>query len=108
MEQVDGEPRVGQTWVDVTSAGVRPTMETLELDRPTRWTESGTWRSIRATLTLDFVPVGQQCRVDATFVVTGTGLARPVGPALTRMAPYAVRSDLRRAARILSAGSAEQ
>jgi hypothetical protein len=83
-------------------------MQTVELSRPIRWTERGVWRAIRATLTLDFVPVGGRCRVDATFVVTGRGLARPVGPALTRMAPYAVRSDLRRAARILSARPAEQ
>lgn len=99
---------MGQTWVDVTAAGVRPAMETVELDRPTRWTERGVWRSIRATLTLDVVPAGDRCRVDATFVVTGTGLVRPVGPVLTRIAPYAVRSDLRRAARILSARPAEQ
>lgn len=83
-------------------------METFELDRPTRWSERGVWRSIRATLTLDLVPLDERCRVDATFVVTGSGFVRPLGPVLTRIAPYAVRSDLRRAAGILSARPAEQ
>jgi hypothetical protein len=77
-------------------------METVVLDRPTRWTERGVWRAIEATLTLEFLAAGDRCRVDATFVVTGRGTARPVGPLLTRIAPYAVRSDLRRASQILS------
>ena len=54
VEDVDGEPRVGQTWVDVTRPGLRPRMETTELDRPRRWAERGTWRGIAATLVLDF------------------------------------------------------
>ena len=48
VEDVDGEPRVGQTWVDVTTPGLRPAMETTELDRPHRWTERGTWRGFSA------------------------------------------------------------
>ena len=52
VEDVDGAPRVGQTWVDVTRVGVRPLMETTELERPHRWTERGTWRGFDATLTL--------------------------------------------------------
>ena len=41
VEDVDGSPRVGQTWVDVTTPGLRPRMETTHLDRPHRWTERG-------------------------------------------------------------------
>jgi hypothetical protein len=89
VEGVDGEPRVGQTWTDVTRPGLRPRMETTELDRPRRWTERGTWRGITATLTLDFAETATGCDVTATFAI-----ARPLRtPAL-----WAVRSDLRRAA----------
>jgi hypothetical protein len=89
VEDVDGEPRVGQTWVDVTRPRLRPRMETTELDRPRRWTERGTWRGITATLTLDFDETPTGCDVTATFQI-----ARP----LRRLALWAVRGDLRRAA----------
>ena len=107
VEDVDGTPRVGQTWTDVTGAGVRPSMETTVLDRPRTWTERGRWRGIEATLTLHFEEAAAGSRVVARFVVTGRGIARPLGPALTRAAQLAVPRDLRRAARILSAGGAE-
>lgn len=103
VERVEGEVGVGQTWVDVTAAGVRPAMRTTVLDRPRRWTERGTWRGITAELTLSFEACEGGCVVTADAAVSGLG---PVGPALTRLAPYAVRADLRRAARILSARAA--
>src|SRR4051794_34525467 len=102
VELVEGEPRVGQEWVDVTSAGVRPRMVTTVLDRPRTWSEKGEWRSIQATLTLRFTPTGAGCAVTADFVVTGRGIARPLGPVLTRAAVLAVPGDLRRAAGVLS------
>ncbi len=89
VEDVDGEPRVGQTWTDVTKPGLRPRMETTELDRPRRWTEVGRWRGITATLTLQFTETPTGCEVAATF-----DIARP----LRMPAIWAVRSDLRRAA----------
>ncbi len=89
VEDVDGEPRVGQTWTDVTRPGLRPRMETTVLDRPHRWAERGTWRGITATLVLDFAATPTGCDVTATFQI-----ARP----LRRPALWAVRSDLRRAA----------
>ncbi len=91
-------PVVGQTWVDVTTPGFRPAMETTVLDRPRTWTETGRWRGITAELTLTFQTVGAGCEVAARAVVTGL----VVGPVLTRLAPFAVRSDLKRAARLLS------
>jgi hypothetical protein len=93
VEDVDGEPRVGQTWVDVTRPGPRPRMETTELDRPRRWSERGTWHGITATLTLtlDATPTG--CEVAATFDLPRV---------LRAVALWAVRGDLRRAARRLS------
>jgi hypothetical protein len=102
-----GEPRVGQTWVDVTGPGLRPVMRTTVLERATTWTERGTWRAIEATLTLRFAPAGRGCVVTADARVSGAGMARPLGPLLTRAAALAVPGDLRRAARILSERAAE-
>lgn len=90
---------MGQHWVDVTVPGFRPAMETTVLTPPVQWTERGRWRSVRAELTLLFALRPGGCRVTAQARVTGWG---PVGPLLTRLAPYAVSSDLRRAARLLS------
>ena len=73
-------------------------METTELVPATRWTERGTWRSVSAELTLTFEPDGDGCRVRADARVRGP----LVGRVLTALAPYAIRSDLKRAARILS------
>lgn len=94
VEDVDGEPRVGQTWTDVTKPGLRPRMETTELDRPRRWTERGTWWRVTATLTLEFAAMPTGCDVTATF---------EINPLLRRPALWAVRSDLRHAAARLAA-----
>ncbi|WP_372729860.1 SRPBCC family protein [Nocardioides sp.] len=102
VEDVVGEVGVGQRWVDVTSPGLRPVMETTEYDRPYRWTERGTWRGFTAELTLVFEPVGQDCRLRWTMGLAGRGVARPIAAVLNRLAPLAVRSDLRRAGAILS------
>ena len=102
VDDVDGEPRVGQRWTDVTRPGLRPVMETTELDRPRRWSEQGTWRAFSARLTLTFRPTGaDSCEVDFEFAVAGAGPRAPVGAVLTRLAVPAVAADLRRAARIL-------
>jgi uncharacterized protein YndB with AHSA1/START domain len=103
VEQVQGEPRVGQTWVDVTGPGLRPAMETTRLDRPAVWTERGTWRAVEATLTLRFAPSADGCVVTAEASVGGPGVWRLLGPLVARAADLAVPRDLQRAARILSA-----
>jgi len=103
VEDVDaGAPRVGQRWVDVTVPGPRPRMETTELERPDRWTETGTWRGFDAVLTLTFEPVTDGCEVGVEMRLTGRGPARPLAAALSALAPRAVRADLTRASRILS------
>jgi hypothetical protein len=99
VEDVEGEPRVGQAWTDVTKPGLRPAMRTAVLERPMRWAESGRWRSVRADLTLRFTPAGAGCEVHYDF---GLHVLGPVGLAITALAVPAVRTDLRRAARILS------
>lgn len=103
VADISGEVAVGQSWVDETKAGVRPRMETTELDRPHLWSERGTWRGFSALLTLTFEPVGEGCAVTPTMGVTGRGVARVPAVVLNRLAPRAVRSDLRRAAAVLAA-----
>lgn len=99
VEQVTPvEPAVGQTWIDVTSPGLRPRMVTTVLERPSTWTEQGTWRGITAELTLRFTPTERGCTVTAEAVVRGRGLLRPVGPLITAAAGLAVPGDLERAA----------
>lgn len=95
-------PAVGQTWIDVTSPGMRPAMVTTVLQRPARWTEAGTWRGITAELTLRFAPRPGGCTVTAEATVTGRGVLRPLGPVITAAAGLAVPGDLARAAKILS------
>ena len=102
VEDVVGEVGVGQRWVDVTTPGLRPLMETTELDRPRRWTERGTWRSFAAVLTLEFAPAPGGCEVGVEMRLEGRGLARPLAALLTVVSPYAVRSDLKRAGAILA------
>jgi hypothetical protein len=93
---------VGQSWDDVTTVGIRPRMELTDADRPHRWSEHGTWRGFRASLTLTFTPVGSFCDVCVAMHVSASGLALPLGVAANRVAPMTVRSDLRRAAKILA------
>jgi Polyketide cyclase / dehydrase and lipid transport len=103
VEHVDGEPRTGQTWTDVTRPGLRPAMRTDILERPRLWSESGTWRFVRADLTLRFDAVGElACDVHYRFRIHALG---PLGLAVTALSVPAVRSDLRRAAGILSSPS---
>ncbi len=100
VEDVDGEPRVGQTWTDVTKPGLRPAMITTELERPRRWSESGTWRFVRADLTLTFSPLGPRaCEVGFHFDIHALG---PLGRLVSRTSVPAVAADLRRAARNLA------
>jgi hypothetical protein len=100
VEDVDGQPRVGQTWTDVTKPGLRPAMETTVLERPRLWAESGTWRFVRADLTLRFTPMGDEaCDVHFRFRIHALG---PLGLAASALSVPAVRGDLRRAARLLA------
>ena len=103
VEEVTGEPRVGQRWVDVTVPGLRPRMETTVLERARTWSEVGRWRGIDATLTLDFHPEPAGCRVAVAFRVRGRGLARFPAYVVDRVAVLGVLPDLRRAARLLGA-----
>lgn len=101
VEDVVGEVGVGQTWVDVTTPGLKPRMETTHLDAPVdggpgSWTERGTWRMFSAELTLTFEPAPAGCLVTPRFTIRGPGAFL-----LNLVSPGAVRSDLRRASRLV-------
>ncbi len=94
---------MGQSWTDLTSAGIKPRMELTDADRPHRWSERGTWRGFAAILTLTFTALGEHhCEVAADMEVRATGLLKPVGVVVNRLAPLAVRDDLKRAAKLLA------
>ena len=101
IEDLQGSGEVGTTWRDVTAVGARPRMEVTELDHASAWAEVGRWRGIEASLRLGFAEVPNGTRVTAAVKVTTAVPQRPVGWVLRRLAPYAVRGDLRRAARAL-------
>jgi uncharacterized protein YndB with AHSA1/START domain len=102
IESLRGDGGVGTTWRDVTAVGARPWMEVTEVDPGTSWAEVGRWRGIEARLRLGFAEAPAGTTVVTATVDVGTSfLQRPFGRVLRRLAPYAVRSDLRRAARAL-------
>ncbi|HEX5861277.1 MAG TPA: SRPBCC family protein [Nocardioides sp.] len=106
VEALSGYGEVGTTWRDVTAVGARPLMEVTELEPGISWTETGRWHGIRARLRLRFAAAPHGTVVAATVEVTTSPLLRPVGWVLRRLAPGAIRDDLRRAARRLGSGQA--
>lgn len=100
-EVTPAEPGVGQTWIDVTAAGVRPRMETTEHVHPTRWTEKGTWGAFEAWLRLELAPTDGGTEVRWTMDLTAGGPTSLVARALRTAAPLAIAADLRRAGRVL-------
>ena len=104
IEGLRGTGGVGTTWVDVTAVGARPAMEVTEASHGRTWAEIGRWRGITAGLRLEFEEAsasGEGTTVRAAVDVTGPSWQRPACWALARLAPYAVRRDLQRAARTL-------
>ena len=98
----EGEPRVGMRWRDLTAARIEPEMVITQLEPDVVWAETGRWKAIEADLTLGFAPRAGGCSVAVSFGVRGRGLLRPVGWVATGAGLFAVRSDLRKAARILA------
>jgi hypothetical protein len=76
-------------------------MVITELETDVLWAETGQWRAIEADLTLRFAPHRYGCSVDVEFEVRGSGFLHLVGWVASRAGLFAVRSDLRRAGRIL-------
>lgn len=102
VEDVRGEVGLGQSWTDVTVPGLRPAMRTTAYERPSLWTETGTWRGVRAELTLRFSASGAGCDVSVSTRFSGAGPWRLAVPFVKASAPLAARADLRAAAKILA------
>jgi hypothetical protein len=98
----DGEPRVGTRWRDHTRPGLVPEMEITVLEPGRAWAETGRWRGFSAELTLGFEPAASGCMVEVTFRVRHPGLLAVIARLATLGALVPVRSDVRRAARILA------
>ena len=105
VEDVQGDGGVGTTWIDVTSAGVRPRMTTTLAVPGVAWAETGTWRGIEADLRLDFHPLAAGTRVVATFELRVPRALAPVGFVLRRLAPLGIKGDLGRAAQQVGSGA---
>ena len=101
IEDLRGDGGVGTTWTDVTAVGARPRMAITEVDPGRVWAERGTLRGIVVNLRLDFAPSGTGTSVTATFDLATVLPLWPAGWVMRRLAPYAVRADLQRAARAL-------
>lgn len=98
-DQVTG---VGARWRDVTWTGVRPVMEVVTHDPPVAWAEQGRWRGLSASLSLVLVAVGEETDVRVSVSLDGAGAWRLAAQAAGRLAPAALRSDLRRVDRLLA------
>jgi hypothetical protein len=103
-----GPPREGTRWVDRTAVGAGPRMRITEMVAPGvdgtsgAWSEVGTWRGLRAALRLTFAPDGADgTALGVELSVDGRWPWLPVVLVLRALAPAAVRSDLRRAARVV-------
>ena len=101
----EGAPRVGMRWRDHTSARIVPEMVITAMEQDVLWAETGRWRGLEADLTLRFGPTAGGTRVEAGFAVRGRGVLRPLGWAATGAGLFAIRSDLRKAGRILAGRS---
>ena len=108
IEALNGDGGVGTTWRDVTALGARPRMEVTDHEQGRTWAEVGHWRGLTARLRLDLSPVADGTRVTATFDVTAAAPLRPAAWVLGRLASYGVRSDLRRAARVVGSGPTKE
>ncbi|MEO9330080.1 SRPBCC family protein [Gordonia aurantiaca] len=94
---------VGTSWTDVTVVpGVRPRLEVVESEPPRLWREVGSWRSVDASLTLEFSQRDGGTDVRARAELTVPAVAVPVLLLNRWPAARAIRSDLQRAARIVA------
>ena len=107
-----GPVGVGTRWIDHTAVGARPHLQITEMqapgdpgdpDRPGIWREIGEWHGLDAELTLWFERAHRPAStlLRASVVLRSGRPWLPARVVLQMLAPAAVRSDLRRAARIL-------
>ena len=105
VTDVQGSGDVGSGWTDVTVVGARPRLRITDADRPRLWIERGRWRGLSAVLRLDLLGYAPgRTLVRATFRITGVGVFALAAPLLELFAAPAIRTDLRRAARLAAHG----
>ena len=97
-------PRVGTRWSERAVGGVVSQMSLTVVDRPRTWAETGTSHGITMDLTLSFADTPGGCLVSAEVSFRASGPWRVVAPMAARLFPFAMRSDLAQAARLLGAG----
>jgi hypothetical protein len=107
VELIDANPaHLGQRWRETTTIGLVPQLQITVFDPPVlagatwragAWAETGTWRSVQASLRLDFLPVEGGCRVVADGTMSGSGLLRLPTAAVALIANREIGNDLRRA-----------
>lgn len=102
IADLQGSGEVGTTWRDVTAVGARPHMRVTHHEQDESWAETGTWRGVEATLRLGFTPHDGGTRLHVAFEISSPHRAlAPLVAVLNRLAPGAVRADLRRAVRLI-------
>lgn len=99
-------PQVGTRWRERAAGGMVSAMELTAVERPTGWSESGSFRGLSMDLALVFEEAPGGCLVAARMEFVGRGQWRAVAGVVSRVFPYAVHRDLTRAARILTEPSA--
>ena len=104
VEMVDeGEPRVGIRWKDHTKVGVVADLHTTVQERPERWAETGSWRGVRADLSMMFESLangGTRAHVQAQLF--GQGAYAVFALAAWPAMPLALRMDVKHAGRIVA------
>lgn len=102
VDAVRGSGELGTTWVDVTAVGARPRLEVTSYLPNRQWGEHGRWHGLQASLVLHFRPVrDDRTALTAEIEFWGRGVFGLLGAGMTALTPAAVRSDLRRAARLI-------
>ncbi|MEI2713977.1 MAG: SRPBCC family protein [Nocardioides sp.] len=95
-------PHPGMRWRDTTMAGVKPHMEITELKPFRLFSEQGRWRGVTGILTLRFVATPTGSRVVAEGAIHGSGVWSAPARAAGALARRSIRSDLKRADRVLT------
>lgn len=104
----DGPTGVGTRLYDVTAVpGVRPLMEITEHEPNRSWAEVGAWGGVRGRLRMQFegrtdARGSPETMVSVTATVEAGSWRRPLAWVLALLGPPAIRSDLRRAGRVLA------
>jgi uncharacterized protein YndB with AHSA1/START domain len=99
----EGPPQRGTRWRERAAFLGDVEFEIVRFEPNVVWAEYGTSRHGSGRVTLHFIAQGSETRVLTEADLRPQGLARLVSPLLRVLTPAAIRSDLRRAARVMGA-----